>query len=330
MKRLNSAARYNVAFAIWCGVFLALGSAALAALKVVDRLPPPPLTATNCIDEKFKFLHETDIRSPSLLAVGSSVTWRNLDFSVLREKYGDGLLPLNAAPCFLYANQTAFLTEFLLDHMRSVGTVLSVFSMRDFSRCAGSPTEFFDREDAHAYVFQGDPSWPLYFKNFRPLSFLRDVVRLRDMRSGKASEAPLVMDEYGSGPLVLPDPEIRDDVRLDRSCVARLRIMGEDIRRRGIRFVVVLMPSMPAWKDIYDPGGVRDAEYRAEVARALAGTGAILIDADKELRLGNENFTDPAHLQWPSVPLLMEHLITKLEAADFTLAQSAERPADAL
>ena len=151
----------------------------------MGRLPAPPVTATNCIDEKFKFLHETDIRNPGLIAVGSSVTWRNLDFSVFAEHYGKDIEPLNAAPCFLYVNQTAYLTDFLLDNMPSVKSVMSVFSMRDFSACAVSPTEFFRREDAEGYVFDKRPGWHLYLKNFRPVSFARDVVDLPGMRSGK-------------------------------------------------------------------------------------------------------------------------------------------------
>ena len=60
---------------------------------------------------------------------------------------------MNAAPCYLYVNQTAYLTDFLLDNMPSVKSVLSVFSMRDFSACLTSPTAFFRPEDAESYVF---------------------------------------------------------------------------------------------------------------------------------------------------------------------------------
>ena len=164
-----NAIRFNIAFILWCALFLVLGGACLAALSAMERLPAPPVTATNCIDEKFKFLHETDIRNPGLIAVGSSVTWRNLDFSVFEEHYGKDIEPLNAAPCYLYVNQTAYLTDFLLDNMPSVKSVLSVFSMRDFSACSVSPTEFFRPEDAKSYVFDRDPSWHLYLKNFRPI-----------------------------------------------------------------------------------------------------------------------------------------------------------------
>jgi hypothetical protein len=45
-----------------------------------DPLPQPLITATNCIDAKFKFVRESSMEDRNLIAVGSSVTWRNQDF----------------------------------------------------------------------------------------------------------------------------------------------------------------------------------------------------------------------------------------------------------
>jgi hypothetical protein len=317
-----NAIRFNIAFILWCGLFLVLGGGGLTALSALGRLPAPPITATSCIDEKFKFLHETDIRDPSLLAVGSSVTWRNLDFSILEDHYGGNVKPLNAAPCYLYVNQTAYLTDFLLDNMPSVKTVMTVFSMRDFSSCSTSPTAFFKPEDARGYVFERDPAWHLYLKNLRPIPFVRDVIDLPAMRSGADIMGPLVMDEYGSGPVSIPEPEIRQNVELDPTCLDHLSAMSESLARRGVNFIVVLLPVMPAWRDAYDPGGVRDAEYRSAVASRLASTQTVLIDAERGLHLRNENFTDPAHLQWRSVPQFMDYLISRLDLTELSLTDN--------
>ena len=325
-----NAIRFNIAFILWCALFLVLGGAGLTALAAIGRLPPPPITATNCIDEKFRFLRETDIRDPGLLAVGSSVTWRNLNFSIFEDHHGDDVKPLNAAPCYLFANQTAYLTDFLLDNMPSVKSVMTVFSMRDFSSCSTSPTAFFKPEDARGYVFEGKPAWHLYLKNLRPVSFMRDVIKLPAMRSGGNNIAPLAMDEYGSGPLMLPEPEIRQNVQFDPTCLDHLSAMSESLARRGVDFVVVLLPVMPAWRDAYDPGGVRDAEYRAAIASRLASTPTVLIDAEQGLHLRNEQFTDPAHLQWSSVPLLMDYLISRLDVTELSLALTGKVPHHAL
>jgi hypothetical protein len=255
------------------------------------------------------------------------VTWRNLDLSLIADRYGNDVRPLNAAPCFLYTNQTAYLTNFLLDNMPSVKTVLSVFAMRDFSDCAGSPAEFFDPDDARRYVFKGDAGWYLYYKNFRPGQFARDVVSLPGMRSGETVDAPLVMDRYGSGPLTLPNPEIRENFELDRSCLSHLKEMSDNLARRGVDFIVVLFPLMPAWRDAYDPAGVRDAEFRAAVAEQLASTRTTLIDVQKGLELDNKNFTDHAHLQWSSVPLLMQYLVAQLDRSQLSFVGEGKQNA---
>ncbi|WP_037460131.1 hypothetical protein [Skermanella stibiiresistens] len=312
----RAARRFNIAFAAWCLCFLVAGAAGLATLAATNRLPAPPITATNCIDEKFKFLHETTIREPSLIAVGSSVTWRNLDFSIFEQRYGKAVQPLNAAPCFLHVDQTAFLTDFLLDGMPSVKTVLSVFSMRDFQSCPAGGGAFFKPEDARDYVFGGSDAWHLYFKNFRPNAFLRDVVNLAEMRSGELIDAPLVMDRYGSGPLKLPEGDIRDNVSVDPACMTHLRAMSDMLARRGIEFVVVLFPPMPSWIEAYDPGGARDAAFRADVSRHLNLLNTVLIDTTKGLNLKDSDFTDHAHLQWSSVPILTEHVISQMDSTE--------------
>jgi hypothetical protein len=325
-----NAIRFNIAFILWCALFLVMGAAGLAGLSALGRLPAPPITATTCIDEKFKFLHETDIRNPGLIAVGSSVTWRNLDFSVFAEHYGKDVEPLNAAPCFLYVNQTAYLTDFLLDNMPSVKSVMSVFSMRDFSACSTSPTAFFRPEEAESYVFDRDPAWHLYLKNFRPMAFARDVIDLPAMRSREAPYGSLVMDKYGSGPLTLPTPEIRKNFDLDPTCLDHLSAMTENLSQRGIDFIVLLLPQMPAWRDAYDPGGARDAEFRSAVAGRLDGTRTVLIDAQKGLHLRNDQFTDHAHLQWDAVPLLMHYLIRQLDKSELRLTNAGGAPHHAL
>ena len=108
-------------------------------------------------------------------------------------------------------------------------------------------------------------------------------------------------------------PEIRENFEFERSCLTHLKSMSDSLARRGVDFVVVLLPLMPAWRDAYDPGGDRDAEFRSAVAEQLASTRTVLIDAQKGLRFRNEDFTDHAHLQWSSVPLLMQYLIAQLE-----------------
>jgi hypothetical protein len=297
---LSAAAKFNLAVLVWTAVFIAAGGSVLWALDRSGHLPAPPITATFCIDEKFKFLRETSIRDPNLIAVGSSVAWRSIDLSGLGERTSGALRPLNAAPCFLKVHETAFLTDFYLDNIPSVRTVLSIFAMRDFENCRTSP-DFFDPVQTRRYVFEGWPAWHLYFLNFRPHLFVRDMMKIRAMRSG-VDKNSLWMDHYGSGPSLLAPPETREDVVPTPECFDHLEQFGHQLAARGVAWVVVLLPPMRAWLKAYDPEGQRDRAWRSEVAKRLAGTRAIALDGAYGPPVVDEDFTDPAHLHWKAVP----------------------------
>ena len=173
----------------------------LWSLARVDRLPPPPLTADSCIDEKFKFLAEHDIGDVDFIAVGSSVTWRNLDMSAFRHK-GLAQRPLNAAPCYLHIGETAYYTEFLLGHMKKVeDRFVSVVSPRDFEQCSGPKEPFFSATLANAYVFDGLSSFPIYLDEFPAGRLLQADLQIKGMRTDPDYYFTMMMDEYGSGPL---------------------------------------------------------------------------------------------------------------------------------
>ncbi len=108
---LKQARVYNVALFVSVALFLVIWASGLKILEQLGRLPAPPITATNCIDEKFKFLHELDLGQVNMLAVGSSVAWHSVDLRPFKRHYGPGVHPLNAALCFLRMNQIASLTD---------------------------------------------------------------------------------------------------------------------------------------------------------------------------------------------------------------------------
>lgn len=310
---------YNVVLIVSVLVFLVIWASGLKILERLGRLPAPPITATNCIDEKFKFLHELALGQVNMLTVGSSVAWHSVDLRPFKRHYGPDVHPLNVAPCYLRMNQIAFLTNFYLNHLPKVRTVLGVFAKRDFAECATNPTEFFDRHDAARYVFDKAPSWHLYVKNFRPMSFFKDVLKLPEMRTGDNVGEALNMDRYGWTPLHIDTPEVRDDVIMDPPCLRALSTMSKNLARRGVRFILVLLPPMPSWLERYDPDGVRDRRYRQFVATAFDPSQAVLIDAAKALRPDDKYFTDPAHIHPESVPSFMRFVIDEIKRAGYSL-----------
>lgn len=289
-------ARFTFAYFAFIGAFLLMGGVLVLALDKTGYLPPPPLTATSCIDEKFKFVHDNAGSEPDLLAVGSSVTWRNLDFSIIEQVSGFRR-PLNAAPCYLHVNETAWLTDVYLDNFSSVRTVVTVLAMRDFESCEGDG-QLFDPILGEGMMFEGLPEWLVYFVNFRPLHLFKDIRRIKQMRSGDDVDAPLVMDKFGSGPLTLTPPNPREDVTVSPECYLHLWRMERDLERRHVNWLVVLMPSMPAWIERYDPQGARDAAWRAKVRATLDSPHTVLIDANASPFRHDRQFVDPAHYHW--------------------------------
>jgi hypothetical protein len=178
------------------------------------------------------------------------------------------------------------------------------FRHADFSECASNPTEFFDVDVAGAYIFERQSAFYLYFKNFRPPRFLSSV--LDPPRTKR--------DRYGWNPLET-EPDARENVFLDETCLPHLRRMSTRLAQKGIDFVAVLLPPMPAWLRQYDPTGARDRDYRVAVAAHVDPEHTLLIDAAGGLKLGDEHFTDPAHLQRDSVPLLTHYIQRKVDQA---------------
>ena len=289
-------ARFTLAYFAFIGAFLILGIASIYALGRTGHLPPPPLTATSCIDEKFKFIREHADSEPDLLAVGSSVTWRNLDFSVAG-RVGNFSQPLNGAPCYLHIHETAWLTELYLDHFSSVRTVLTVLAMRDFETCQGDG-HLFSETLGEGMMFAGWPEWMVYFVNFRPMRLLRTARNIKAMRSGQDEDATLVMDHFGSGPLTLTPPDPREDTKVSSDCYPHLEQMERNLERRNVRWIVVLMPPMPAWTARYDVGGQRDAVWRAQVVETLRSPNTVLIDGRNSPLRDDRHFVDPAHYNW--------------------------------
>jgi hypothetical protein len=264
----------------------------LALLAKLDMLPPPPLTGTACMDEKFKFLAERDLRDVDLIAVGSSVTWRNLDMTAFRQS-GVARQPFNAAPCYLHVSEVVAYTGFLLAHMPRVTTVVSVLAPRDFERCTSPRDAFFSSTLAEAYIFDGLPAFPIYLANLAPHKFVRDIFRIRQMRS-----TTLVMDEHGAGPLHaanewLPKPAFDD------MCFAALSELERTVTAHGARLVVATLPLQPKWRDMYDPDGQLVATFERR-ARGAFVHPSTLFHAGSQAASPSYSYADAVHFLWDS------------------------------
>jgi hypothetical protein len=304
------ARRFNLAFVSVVLAGWALVGAVLALLKAADSLPPTPLTATPCMNAKFDFLRAQAasgrLQRANLLAVGSSVTGRNLDMAALVAERPD-LEPLNAATCFLHVDQTAYLAAFLLDRLPAVETLLVVLAPRDFEHCPPQDTAFFDDEAVDAFVMHGaSPVWS-YATGLQPRSFFQVGWWLT--RNDELREA-LSVDRWGSTPLTrrlhwMPEPAF------DERCFEALATLRRVAVERGVRLVLVHFPVQPEWRRRFDPQGHLVAAFRGRVARTVAGEGVTIVDTDAT-RLRAEDFADPMHLLWSSAPIFTRHVARRL------------------
>lgn len=292
--RRHSRARGYLAWFMGGGLLsVALFYGALAVLRALDRLPPPPVSGTWCIDSRFAWLRRTpQWRDASLAAVGSSTTWRNLDFTVApAEMKRAGIV--NAAPCFLTINQTRFLVQYLLDRAPKTKTLLTVLTLRDLEGCSRNPTAFFDPELADEYIDGRSYAWWLYFRNFR----LTDIV-LHALYAG--DRRPLMKyDQFGSGPLTRHPPETGHPVAPENGCFLELRRLATMLEAKGVEFIVVTLPVMQGWAQLHDADGTARARFSEGIETALASTKAILVDGMAAWSAPDSAFTDPVHLQWP-------------------------------
>jgi hypothetical protein len=265
------------------GVFAVLGltiatfAVILGALDRVGRLPPPPLAGNVCVNEKFKFLAGRDIGGTDLIAVGSSVTWRNLDMAAF-ERNRLAARPLNAATCYLQLGQVSYYTEFLLSRLERIRTVVTVVAPRDFEQCSGTREKFFSTDLADAWVFAGMTPFPIYLANFRPGSFARDVIRIKKLRTEVASEHSMVMDGYGTSPLQRVGDWWPPPV-LTASCFAALAELERIVNRRGAALIVATLPLHPEWTARFDPQGTLFAAFEARLRGSLASRSTLFVNA---------------------------------------------------
>lgn len=296
-------------FVFFAAVFLgfaAIGAAALA-LRRQGLLSSPPLTATHCIDSKFTQMRGAPLDDRTLVAVGSSATWRNIDMAVFERRI-PGVRAYNAAPCFLHADQTAFLAEFLLEHMPRVRSVVTVVTPRDFESCSPHETAFFDPDLARAYLFQRVPGWVVRVAGFRPLHLLRDARRIR----WEHEKGPLVThdDAYGSSILRYPN-DARVPWKIDERCYAGLTRLETVAAEAGARLAVVIFPVMPRWAAEVDPDGTAIEGWVQEVRNSLRLDGSLLIDG-RVLAWDDTRFADPVHVVYPHHKTLSRFIIDEM------------------
>jgi hypothetical protein len=293
-EHVSPALRFLLIFALSCALGIGIAVAGFAEARRRGLLPAPPVTATWCFNAKFAFLRNAPLQDRTLVAVGSSATWRNLDMAVFEDRL-PGSRALNAAPCFLHIDQTAYLASFLLERMPKVDTLVVTLAPRDYENCAPENTAFFDAKLAGAFVDGRAPGWLVHLLGFRPVWLLREVVRLQ--RTGGRGALGAADDPLGSSVLqrhasYWPAPVF------DARCNPWLTRLESSLAKRGMRLVVATLPTMPAWAAEFDSDGQLVEGWTRRVTAALQRPETVFVDG-RALRWPDTHFADPVHLLYP-------------------------------
>jgi len=282
-------------------LFCGLG---LAALNEVGLEPPPQFSNNLCLDEKLEWLRQHPAAAPTVLAVGSSVTWRNFDGDAVREATGGRAAALNAAFCGLRMNQIAFTAEYFLARLPTVRDVLTIVAPVDLAECSTVRTRVFDPADVDGYVYRQRWKYPYYLKYFDPLVLARNVWIIDRMQRGGLPLDAVSFDRYGGAPLdtAASRPTLVYGALLphDPQCFSALHDLAQRVTAGGKRLVVVMEPMSPAWIADYDPDGTGLRQLAGEIRAALAGSSAVLWNPGTDAHLRAEEFIDAIHLRLPA------------------------------
>lgn len=305
--------KYPIAFLSSVFAVLMLLWTALTSLDSAGLLPPPQLTNNFCADVKLEFLRKHPIESPTVLAVGSSVTLRTLDGRAIQQASDDHRMPLNSAFCGLKINQTVFTAEYFLSRFPTIRDVVTIVAPQDLTECWFTPSRVFNPDDVDDYVFRRRWPFPLYLSYFDPLVLIKNVMILRAMKIGTMPLDAIKFDRYGSAPLYTaknrPDLVYGPLPPLDPACFSALRGFARELAKSGRRLVIVSAPVNPEWKKLYDPDGSILHRLAAGIQTALAGTTSIFWDADSAVSIPRPAFTDAIHLHWPAAKRFSVELV---------------------
>ncbi|HVO15272.1 MAG TPA: hypothetical protein VMV26_08665 [Alphaproteobacteria bacterium] len=271
-----------------------------------SSLPAPAIGRLIHVDEKLRFLRDRPELDPRILAVGSSIAWRQLDGLAFGAAAGGRARFFNGATAFLKIHQTADLLDFYLAHFRHVDTVLILTNQEDFSDCTTLPAAMLDHGAAAEYAFGDWPSVYFYFRYFSPQRYLRAASSL--VRRRRPLVGDLYLDAYGSGPVMVPASKERGlryrPVDPDPACTDDLIALSHRLTARKLRLVVVFPPIHPDYRKAY-PETVAWTERT--VARLTAETAAdktLIVPLYDDPRFAAEDFYDAYHLQWPGAQRL--------------------------
>lgn len=294
--------------------------AAFAALAVFApaSMPAPAISSLVHLDEKFRFLRKRPDFDPRILAVGSSITWRQLAGKAFEPQAGGPHGFLNGGTGYLRIHQTRALTRLYLSRFRNVQTVLVMISLPDFRGCTEDPAELFAPEDAVRYAFEDWPAPYFYLRYFTPRRYLETTMNLAGRQAPLGGD--LYLDPYGSGPVQLPEGAETGlrygKLEKDSACLDALLGLAQDVRDRGLHLMLVFPPVHPDYRARFpdEMRWLKNAAARMERERRKDPRHLSVLRMYGDNSFAPRDYFDAFHLQWPAVKRLSARIARAMAA----------------
>jgi hypothetical protein len=284
-------------------------------LFAADRLPAPAITPIAQIDEKLQFIRDNPQIDPRILAVGSSITWRQLAGDEFRNAAGGRQHFLNGGVVHLQVDDTQQFANFYLDNYPNVETVLMLTGLPDFQDCSSDHQPMFDPDSARGFSFERYPSVLYYLRYFSPQRYARGLL------NGAEQRVPFYgdhyIDKFGSGPVKLADGATLGlrygAMGADSACIDAMEKFAKDIAARGVQLFVVFAPIHPEYRNTYRQSIKELEKVIAEVRKRIVGEKTFVLDLHASAQFDAKDFFDAFHLVWPGAQILSEIIVTDLE-----------------
>ena len=297
------------AYGILTGIFCTIGGVVTLFLAVAvmapERMPPPAIGRVVHLDEKLRFIRSNPEIDPTVVAVGSSITWRNLSGREIERIVGPKRF-LNGAAVYMQTHQTRKLARFLVRRYANVRTLLVLTNLPDFGNCTDDRDPMFNAEDAGRYAFRRWPETYFHLRYFAPRRYFDWIMTVDTRRIPFTGD--VYIDEYGSGPVIVPpdaDLGLRYKEReVDPFCVTKLAELSGNMTEWGLRTIIVFPPIHPDYRARYPESTAQVPEIAARLEAETEGDNTQILLMHDDPRFQPEDFYDAFHLQWPSAQRL--------------------------
>lgn len=286
-------------------------------LAAVNALPAPMFTGRVSLDEKIRFLRGHRPVDVEIAVLGSSAALNNVSSGILTERIpGSQDTYFNFAAWGLELENMNVYWDFI-DKYYDPKMVILCFTPELFA--IGSQLRL-DEEDVEGYI---NGKFPLsYYVKYRHMGFLDRTRRMKKMRESNAHYASLKFDQNGG--VFLDFTRDESDVK-DWEKKVRVDFLGKPyeeldrllrtFKEQDILAVYVVSPMREFHLDIGRDSGLVE-EHWNKVQSIVNKHGMVFINMHKVLRLDDQYFLDPSHMNGQGAKVFTRRLVEEMKKRD--------------